>query len=86
MRAVEVPELAERGAPADAGTEGGHHVGQGSDGLLSEQGDDGVDGELGWSHCGTITDYRFRNHATIQGRIATPQSEIPALLKRVWVG
>ena len=31
---VEVPELAERGAPADSGTEG-------SDGLLSEQGDDG---------------------------------------------
>ena len=53
---VEVPELAERGAPADAGTEGGHHIGQGGDGLLSEQGDDGVDGELGWSHCGTITD------------------------------
>ena len=53
---VEVLELAERGAPADSGTEGGHHVGQGSDGLLSEQGDDGVSGELGWSHCGTITD------------------------------
>ena len=62
---VEVPELAERGAPADSGTEGGHHVGQGSDGLLSEQGDDGVGGELGWSHCGTITDYSFRNGATI---------------------
>ena len=62
---VEVPELAERGAPADSGTEGGHHVGQGSDGLLSEQGDDGVGGELGWSHCGSITDYRFRNDATI---------------------
>ena len=51
---VEVPELAERGAPADSGTEGGHHVGQGSDGLLSEQGDDGVGGELGWSHCGGL--------------------------------
>ena len=50
---------------ADSGTEGGHHVGQGSDGLLSEQGDDGIGGELGWSHCGIITDYRFRNGATI---------------------
>ena len=62
---VEVLELAEGGAPADAGTEGGHHVGQGGDGLLAEQGDDGVGGELGWSHCSTITDFRFRNGATI---------------------
>ena len=62
---VEVLELAERGAPADSGAESGHHVGQGGDGLLTEQGDDGVGGELGWSHCGTVTDIRFRNGATI---------------------
>ena len=72
---VEVLELAEGGAPADAGTEGGHHVGQRGDGLLAEQGDDGVGGELGWSHCDTITDTGFRNHATIQRRIAARQSE-----------
>ena len=62
---VEVLELAERGAPADSGAERGHHVGQGGDGLLTEQGDDGVRGELGWSHCGTITAFMFRNSATI---------------------
>ena len=62
---VEVLELAERGAPADAGAEGGHHVVERGDGLLSEQGDGGVGGELGWSHCGTITDSRFRNGVTI---------------------
>ena len=61
---VEVLELAERGAPADSGAERGHHVGQGGDGLLTEQGDDGVGGELGWSHCGTITALIFRNGAT----------------------
>ena len=60
---VEVLELAERGAPADSGAERGHHVGQGGDGLLTEQGDDGVGGELGWSHCGTITAFMFRNSA-----------------------
>ena len=68
---VEVLELAERGAPADAGTEGGHHVGQGSDGLFSEQGDDGVGGELGWSHCGIITEKIFRNDATLPNRLAS---------------
>ena len=62
---VEVPELAERGAPADSGTEHGHHVGQGSDGLLSEQGEDSVGRELGWSHCGILAAFRFRTDATI---------------------
>ena len=62
---VEVLELAERGAPADSGAESGHHVGQGGDGLLTEQGDDGVGGELGWSYCGTIAYIIFRNGATI---------------------
>ena len=62
---VEVLELAERSAPADSGAERGHHVGQGGDGLLTEQGDDGVGGELGWSHCGTIAAVMFRNSATI---------------------
>ena len=53
---VEVLELAKSGAPAGAGTEGRHHLGQRGDGLLAEQGDDRVGGKLGWSHCGTITD------------------------------
>ena len=62
---VEVLELAKSGAPAGAGTEGRHHLGQRGDGLLAEQGDDRVGGKLGWSHCGTITDIGFRNGATI---------------------
>ena len=53
---VDVLELAERGAPADA-AEGGHHVVERGHGPLAEEGGDGVGGELGWSHCGTITDY-----------------------------
>ena len=40
---------AERGAPADAGAEGGHHVLERGNGLLSEQDDDVVGGELGRS-------------------------------------
>ena len=62
---VEVLELAKRGAPAGAGTEGRHHLGQRGDGLLAEQGDDRVGGELGWSHYGTIADTDFRNYAII---------------------
>ena len=54
---VEVLELAERGAPADAGAERDQYVGQRGDGLLAEQGEDGVGGELGcvsfWHHCGS---------------------------------
>ena len=64
---VEVLELAERGAPADAGAERDQYVGQRGDGLLSEQGEDGVGGELGWSHSGTITDLDIRNGARISG-------------------
>ena len=45
-----VLESAERGAPAGAGTEGRDHLGQRGDGLGAEQGNDGVGGELGWSH------------------------------------
>ena len=52
----EVFEPAERGAPAGAGTERREHLGQRGDGLVAEQGNDRVGGELGWSHCGTITD------------------------------
>ena len=55
--------------PQAAVVEVGEFVERG-DGLLAEQGDDGVGGELDWSHCGTITDSRFRNDATILGRIA----------------
>ena len=69
---VEVLELAKRGAPAGAGTEGRHHLGQRGDGLLAEQGDDRVDGELGWSHCGTITDSCFRNYAIKSGQGSAP--------------
>ena len=36
---VDVLELAERGAPAGAGTERGHHLGQRGDGLVAEQGE-----------------------------------------------
>ena len=50
----EVLELAERGAPG-AGSERRHDLGQRGDGLLAEQGEDCVGGELGWSHSGTIT-------------------------------
>ena len=64
---VEVLELAERGAPADAGAERDQHVGQRGDGLLSEQGDDGVGGESGWSHSGTITNTYIRNGARSSG-------------------
>ena len=64
---VEVLELAERGAPADAGAERDQYVGQRGDGLHSEQGEDGVGGELGWSHSGTITDPDIRNGARISG-------------------
>ena len=64
---VEVLELAERGAPADAGAERDQYVGQRGDGLLSEQGDDGVGGELGWSHSGTIADLAIRNGARTAG-------------------
>ena len=60
---ADVLELAERGAPAGAGAERGHHVGQRGDGLVAEQGDDRVGGELGWSHYGTITGSHFRNDA-----------------------
>ena len=60
----QVLEPAERGAPAGAGTECRDHLGQRGDGLLAEQGNDRVGGELGWSHCGTITDSGFRNGAT----------------------
>ena len=63
---VEVFELAKSGAPAGAGSEGCHHLGERGDGLLAEQGDDRVGGELGWSHCGTIADHYFRNGATIR--------------------
>ena len=63
---VDVLELAERGAPAGAGAERGHHLGQRGDGLVAEQGDDRVGGELGWSHYGTITGFVFRNDAIIQ--------------------
>ena len=61
---VEVPELAERGAPADAGAEEQRSRRAATRGSASERGDDGVAGELGGSHHGTITDYRFRNSAT----------------------
>ena len=60
---VEVLELAKSGAPAGAGTESRHHLGQRGDGLLAEQGDDRVGGELGWSHCGTIVNPIFLNCA-----------------------
>ena len=59
----EVLEPAERGAPAGAGTERREHLGQRGDGLIAEQGNDRVGGELGWSHCGTIADPGFRNSA-----------------------
>ena len=60
---ADVLELAERGAPAGAGAERGHHVGQRGDGLVAEQGDDRVGGELGWSHYDTIAGSHFRNDA-----------------------
>ena len=65
---VEVLELAKSGTPAGAGTEGRHHLGQRRDGLLAEQGDDRVGGELGWSHYGTIANPVFRNYAIIWDR------------------
>ena len=49
----EVLELAKCGAPG-TGSERGHDFRQRGDGLLAEQGDDRVGGELGWSHSGTI--------------------------------
>ena len=54
---VEVPELAERGAPADSGTEGGHHVGQGSATVCCRSRATTVSAE-NWVGliCGTITD------------------------------
>ena len=55
---VDVLELAERGAPAGAGTERRHHLGQRGDGLLAGQGDDRVGREFGWSHYGTVTGKR----------------------------
>ena len=74
---VEVLELTKRGAPAGAGTEGRHHLGQRGDGLLAEQGDDRVGGELGWSHCGTIADSSFRNYAINLDRALLPESREP---------
>ena len=71
---VDVLELAERGAPAGAGAERRHHLGQRGDGLLAEQGDDRVGGELGWSHYGTIAALCFRNDAVNQGRLHPSES------------
>ena len=67
----EVLELAERGAPG-TGSERRHDLGQRADGLLAEEGDDRVGGELGWSHCGTITVFDSRNGATMR-RWAPPE-------------
>ena len=47
-------ELAERGA-SGARAQGGHHLGQRGDGLLTKQVDECGGGVLGSSHCGTIT-------------------------------
>ena len=56
----EVLEPAERGAPAGAGTERRGHLAQRGNGLVAEQGNDRVGGELGWSHCDTIAVSSFR--------------------------
>ena len=69
----EVLEPAERGAPAGAGTERRDHLGQRGNGLVAEQGNDRVDGELGWSHYGTITDYSFRN--SVINRVVGPAED-----------
>ena len=61
-----VLELAECGAPAGSGAEGGHHLGQRGDDLVAEQGKDGVGGEGGRSHYGTITGLDLRNDAAIR--------------------
>ena len=74
---VEVLELAKRGAPAGAGAEGRHYLGQRGDGLLAEQGVDRVGGERGWSHCGTIADLCFRNYAINLDRPLLPESREP---------
>ena len=76
---VEVLELAKSGTPAGAGTEGRHHLGQRRDGLLAKQGDDRVGGELGWSHCGTIADTGFCNHAINLDRLCSrnPEQSLP---------
>ena len=47
-------ELAERGASGTR-AQGGHHLGQRGDGLLTKQVDECGGGVLGSSHCGTIT-------------------------------
>ena len=70
---VDVLELAECGAPAGAVAERGHDLGQRGDGLVAEQGDDRVGGELRWPHYGTITDLHFRNDATTRTG-CTPQN------------
>ena len=71
----QVLELAERRAPAGAGAERGDHLGQRGDGLLAEQGDERVGGELGWSHCGTITCYVSRNDAIIRAGLRLQKPE-----------
>ena len=78
---VEVLELAKGGAPAGAGPEGRGHLGQRGDSLLAEQGADRVGGECGWSHCGTIMDTCFRNHAISLDRALLSESREPMLLR-----
>ena len=78
---VEVLELAERGAPAGAGAERGADLGERGDGLVAEQVDDRVGGELGWSHYGTIAVSHSRNDA-ITRTGCTPQN--PGNLLHWW--
>ena len=79
----EVLELAERGAPAGSGAEGGHHLGQRGDGLVAEQGDDGIGGERGGSPCGTIAGLNLRNDATTR---STFRPEEPRSGSAFWDG
>ena len=72
---VDILELAERGAPAGAGAERRHDLGQRGDGLVAEQGDDRVGGELGWSHYGTIAGSHFRIDAITRTRRTSQNSE-----------
>ena len=72
---VDVLELAERGAPAGVGAERRHDLGQRGDGLVAEQGDDRVGGELGWPHYGTIADLHSRNAAITRTRRTSQNSE-----------
>ena len=63
----QILQLAKRRAPG-ARSQCRHHLRQRGDGLLAQQSDDRVDGELGGSHSGTIADLYFRNNAIKAGR------------------